>query len=107
MSNGMRVWGADGALQLDENSFTIRVVLSTLVTFSDATKTSQDFSVPGVGPGNGVAIVIPAGAYDINQQRQHETELVDGIARVYNHTRTYGSSTVSTGTMRLLVMRFS
>jgi hypothetical protein len=106
MSNGMRVWGADAALQLDENSFTIRVVLSTLVTFSGTTKTSQDFAVPGVGPGNGVAIVIPAGAYDGNQ-RQHETELVDGIARVYNHTRTYSSSTVSAGTMRLLVMRFS
>ncbi len=106
MSNGMRVWGADGALQLDENSFTIRVVLSTLVTFSGTTKTSQDFAVPGVGPGNGVAMVIPAGVYDSNQ-RQHETELVDGIARVYNHTRTYSSSTVSTGTMRLLVMRFS
>ncbi|KFE48020.1 hypothetical protein [Pseudomonas congelans] len=102
----MRVWGADGALQLDENSFTIRVVLSTLVTFSGTTKTSQDFAVPGVGPGNGVAMVIPAGVYDSNQ-RQHETELVDGIARVYNHTRTYSSSTVSTGTMRLLVMRFS
>ncbi|WP_122377684.1 hypothetical protein, partial [Pseudomonas cannabina] len=80
--------------------------LSTLVTFSGTTKTSQDFAVPGVGPGNGVAIVIPAGVYDGNQ-RQHETELVDGIARVYNHTRTYGSSTVSNGTMRLLVMRFS
>ena len=106
MINGMMVWGADAALQLDESSFTIRVVLSTLVTFSGTTKTSQDFAVPGVGPGNGVAIVIPAGAYDGNQ-RQHETELVDGIARVYNHTRTYGSSTVSTGTMRLLVMRFS
>ncbi|MBL3827628.1 hypothetical protein [Pseudomonas syringae] len=103
----MRVWGADSALQLDETSFTIRVVLSTLVTFSGTTKTSQDFAVPGVGPGNGVAIVIPSGAYDINQQRQHETELVDGIARVYNHTRTYSSSTVSSGTMRLIVMRFS
>lgn len=106
MSNGMMVWGADGALQLDENSFTIRVALTTLVTFSGAAKTSQDFAVPGVGPGNGVAIVIPVGIYDSNQ-RQLETELVDGIARVYNHTRTYESSTVSSGTMRLIVMRFS
>ncbi|KPY67226.1 hypothetical protein ALO45_100710 [Pseudomonas syringae pv. syringae] len=106
MSYGIRVWGADGALQLDENSFTIRVALSTLVTFSGTTKTSQDFAVPGVGPGNGVAIVIPVGAYYSNQ-RQHETELLDGVARVYNHTRTYSSSTVSGGTMRLLVMRFS
>ncbi|MEQ4313545.1 hypothetical protein ABNM01_19395 [Pseudomonas syringae] len=55
MSNGMMVWGADGALQLDETSFTIRVVLSTLVTFSGTTKTSQDFAVPGVGPGTRAA----------------------------------------------------
>ncbi|MBI6684539.1 hypothetical protein YA0697_22800 [Pseudomonas viridiflava] len=102
----MRVWGADGALQIDENSFTIRVVLSTLVTFSGAAKTSQDFAVPGVGPDNGVAIVIPNGTYDQNQ-KQFETELVDGVARVYNHTRTFAASTVASGTMRLIVMRFS
>lgn len=106
MSYGVRVWGPDGALQLDENSFTIRVVLSTLVTFSGSAKTNQDFSVPGVGPGNGVAIVVPNGPYD-DFQRQFETELVDGVARVYNHTRTYGSSTVAAGTMRLIVMRFN
>lgn len=106
MSYGMRVWGADGALQIDENSFTIRVVLSTLVTFSGTAKTSQDFAVAGVGPGNGVAIVIPNGAYD-QFQKQFETELVDGVARVYNHTRTFAASTVASGTMRLIVMRFS
>lgn len=106
MSYGVRIWGADGALQIDENSFTIRVVLSTLVTFSGTAKTSQDFAVPGVGPGNGVAIVIPNGTYDQNQ-KQFETELVDGVARVYNHTRTFAASTVSSGTMRLIVMRFS
>ena len=106
MSYGMRIWGADGALQIDENSFTIRVVLSTLVTFSGTAKTSQEFAVPGVRPGNGVAIVIPNGTYDQNQ-KQFETELVDGVARVYNHTRTFAASTVASGTMRLIVMRFS
>ena len=106
MSYGVRVWGADGALQLDENTFTIRVALSSLVTFANSTKSSQDFAVPGVGPGNGVAIVIPNGAYD-DLQRQFETELLDGVARVYNYTRTYGSSTSTGGTMRLLVMRFN
>lgn len=106
MSNGMRVWGSDAALQLDETSFTIRVSLSTLVTFSGSAKTSQDFSVPGVGPSNGVAIVVPVGVYD-NNQKQFETELLEGVARVYNHTRTFGASTVSMGTMRLIVMRFS
>ncbi|WP_047301226.1 hypothetical protein [Pseudomonas fluorescens] len=103
----MRIWGADGALQLDENSFTIRVALSTLVTFAlGSPKGSQDFSVPGVGPGNGTAIVIPNGVYGSNQM-QFETEMLNGVARVYNHTRTYAASTTSSGTMRLIVMRWS
>lgn len=105
MAHGMRIWGADGALQVDENAFTIRVVLSTLVTFTNAAKTNQDFSVPGVGPANGCAIVIPIGTYT-NQQQQFETELVDNVARVYNHTRGY-ASTIASGTMRLIVMRFN
>ncbi|MBD1602589.1 hypothetical protein, partial [Pseudomonas typographi] len=80
MSWGARFWGADGTLQIDENSFTIRVVLSTLVTFAaGASKGNQDFSVPGVGPSNGTAIVIPNGAYS-SSQIQFETEMLDGIA---------------------------
>jgi len=101
---GVRIWGADGALQIDENSFTIRVVLSTLVTFSGG-KSNQDFSVPGVGPANGCAIVVPIGPYT-DLQQQFETELIDNVARVYNHTRGY-ASTIASGTMRLIVMRFN
>ena len=106
MSYGLRICGADGALQLDENSFTIRVVLSTLVTFSKAAKTTQDFSVPGVGPGNGAVIVVPIGTYS-TADLQFETELLDGVARVYNYTRTFAASTIASGTMRLIVMRFN
>lgn len=107
MAYGMRIWGADGALQIDENSFTIRVALSTLVTFAlGANKGSQDFAVPGVGPANGTAFVIPNGAY-ASSQMQFETEMLDGVVRVYNHTRTYAASYTSSGTMRLIVMRWS
>ena len=107
MSFGMRIWGGDGALQLDENSFTIRVMLSTLVTFPvGGSKTNQDFSVPGAGPANGSVIVIPVGAYS-DSQLQFETELLDGVARVYNHTRGFAASTIASGTMRLIVMRFN
>ncbi len=107
MSYGIRIWGADAALQLDENSFTIRVVLSVQVTFAlGASKGTQDFAVPGVGPGNGTAIVIPIGTYSQNQM-QFETEMLDGVVRVYNYTRTYAASTTSSGTMRLIVMRWS
>ena len=106
-SYGMRIWGPDGALQIDENSFTIRAVLSVPVTFAvGAAKGSQDFSVPGVGPGNGTAIVVPIGTYS-DFQMQFETEMLEGVARVYNHTRTFASSTTTSGTMRLIVMRWS
>jgi len=107
MSYGIRVWGADGALQLDENSFTIRVALSTLVTFAiGSPKSTQDFLVPGVGPSNGTAIVVPIGTYT-ESQMQFETEVLEGVVRVYNYTRTFAASTTSYGTMRLIVMRWS
>lgn len=106
MAYGMRIWGADGVLQVDENSFTIRVLFSALVTFAlGASKGNQDFSVPGISPGNGTAIVVPIGAYP-DSQMQFETEVLDGLVRVYNHTRTYAASFTSSGTMRLIVMRW-
>lgn len=103
----MRIWGADGALQVDENSFTMRVVLSTLVTFSNSGKTNQDFAVAGSDASNSVAIVIPIGPYDENSAKQFETEMLSGVARVYNHTRTFEASLFTSGTMRLMVIRFA
>lgn len=107
MAYGMRVWGADGALQLDENSFTMRVVLSTLVTFPDNNKTNLDFAVPGCDAANSVAIVIPIGPYDESSARQFETEMLSAVARVYNYTRTFAASLSTNGTMRLMVIRFA
>jgi hypothetical protein len=107
MAYGMRVWGPDGMLQLDENSFTMRVVLSTLVTFPSAGKTNQDFSVPGSDASNSVAIVIPVGPYNESLSFQFETEMLSGVARVYNYTRTFAASLSTSGTMRLMVIRFA
>lgn len=108
MSFGIRIWGADGALQLDENSFTMRIVLSTLVYFAiGSSKTNQDFSVPGCDASNSIAIVIPIGPYDEGGARQFETEMLSGVARVYNHTRTFAASLIANGTMRLMVIRFA
>lgn len=107
MSYGIRIWGADGALQLDENSFTMRVVLSTLVTFPSTTKSNQDFAVAGSDASNSVAIVIPVGPYNESTSYQFETEMLSGVARVYNYTRTYESSLSTSGTMRLMVIRFA
>lgn len=107
MSYGLRVWGADGALQLDENSFTMRIVLSVLVTFPDSTKSMQTFPVSGCTPANSVAMVIPNGPYNWDVDEQFETEMVSGEARVYNYTRTFEASLSTSGTMRLLVIRFA
>lgn len=107
MSYGMRVWGADGALQLDENSFTMRIVLSTLVTFATGAKSNQDFAVPGCDASNAVAIVIPIGPYDENSARQFETEMLSQVVSVHNHTRTFAASLGTSGTMRLMVIRFA
>lgn len=107
MSFGMRMWGADGALQMDENSFTMRVVLSTVVTFANNTKTNLDYSVPGCDASNAVAIVIPTGPYNESLSFQFETEMLSGVARVYNYTRTFAASLSTSGTMRLMVIRFA
>lgn len=107
MAYGMRVWGADGALQLDENSFTMRAAATYLVTFSGATKQSQTFSAPGCNTSNSVAILVPIGSYD-NLARQHEAAMQDnGTVIVYNYmTGNSAITNVSSGTMRLIVVRF-
>ena len=105
MSHGIRIWGGDGSLQMDENSFTCRVVLSVVVSMSNASKTFQDFSVPGCNASNAIAVMVPIGSYDDNSL-QLETEMRADIARVYNYCREFDASNAVTGTMRLNVIRF-
>lgn len=106
MAYGMRVWGADGALQLDENSFTMRVVLSQVVTFT-ATRQVQSFSVPGCNPNNSNAVVVPIGNYTTND-RQFEVAMGTDVVEVANWMRNWAPGTyTASGSMRLIVMRFS
>lgn len=109
MSYGIRVWGADGTLQLDETSFTMRVVLSTLVTYPTYTKGIQSFSVPGITPDNAVAVIVPVGSIYVSgstRNVQFEVEVLSGSVNVYNYNRSTGADSVSgIGTQRLLVMR--
>lgn len=108
MSFGMRIWGADGALQMDENAFTMRVVLSLQVTVPGPAQTFQDFAVPGITPANGAAIVLPITGYDTTRNSQYETEVLNDVVRVYNYVRGFAGRYVSNASaMRLLVMRFS
>lgn len=109
MSFGIRTWGADGTLQIDENSFTMRVVLSTTVNFpANGAKAVQSFSVPGCTASNAVAIVVPNGSYTTSLSTQYETEMVTDTANVYNYNRGFDASlTSNVASMRLYVIRFA
>ena len=105
MAYGMRIWGPDGLLQVDENSFTMRVVHSSLVTGSN-TIAFQTISVPGVTPENATAFVVPIGAYS-SLDKQLETEVISGGVNVYSYIRGREQYSNKTGiTMRLIVIRF-
>jgi hypothetical protein len=115
MSYGMRIWGADGALQLDENSFTFRVVLSVVVNNSGWTMTDpskgfgyKDFAADGITPSNAAVTVVPIGDYAANTT-QFETEVLNGVVRVYNYNRGFptGGWSANATSMRLLVRRFA
>ncbi|VVM59077.1 hypothetical protein [Pseudomonas fluorescens] len=106
MSHGIRIWGADGALQVDENTFTMRVVYSGLVTGSNSVA-YQTISVSGLTPENGAAFVVPVGGYNVNLDKQLETEVIAGAVRVYSYIRGREQYSNKTGVaMRLIVIRF-
>jgi hypothetical protein len=107
MSFGARIWDANGNLVMDENSFTMRVVLSQVVSIARGSQTYQTFSVPGITPSNGSAVVLPVGAFS-GTDTQYETEVINDAVRVYNYIRGYtGAAISSVASMRLIVMRFS
>ena len=108
MSYGVRIWGPDGTLQMDENSFTMRVVLSQVISLGSGSKLTQDIAVPGANASNSVAVVLPIGAYT-DYITQFETEMLDGVVRIYNYNRGFPAGTwqATAGSMRLLVIRFA
>lgn len=108
MSFGIRIWDANGVLVMDETSFTMRVVLSQVVSMAASSKLTQDIAVPGANASNAIAVVIPIGTFADNVT-QFETEMLDGVVRLYNYNRGYtaGAWQATAGSMRLLVIRFA
>lgn len=103
MGYGLGTWNKRGIPEITEHSFTVRLVFSVVVTFANV-KGTQDFSVPGCNPSNAMAFVLPINTPK-NTDRQFETEMLEGVARVYNYTRTFDSN-LAFGSMRLFVVRF-
>lgn len=105
MSYGVRMWGADGALQFNTDTATWRIVLSVVVSFAGQEKSPQQFFVPGCNANNTAALVLPIGASS-ESDRQLETEVSDGVVYVRNFINGYAASMASHSTMRLIVMRW-
>ncbi|WP_122588261.1 hypothetical protein [Pseudomonas viridiflava] len=114
MAFGLRTYGADGAMQINENSFTMRVVFTLVVDNSGWT---QSGSKPGMGykqwavdanANNAIAVLLPVGNYS-DSTTQFETEMLNGVVRVYNYNRGFPAGTwaSSVTSMRLMVVRFS
>lgn len=107
MSFGLEIRDESGNVTLDPSSFTMRVVYSGLVTGSNSIN-YQTVSVPGLTPTNGTAFVVPIGNYNIDVDRQLETEVITNAVRVYSYIRGREQYSSTTGvTMRLIVLRFS
>lgn len=113
MSSGMRLWGPTGKLELDETSFTVRVVYSGVVQAGvPSPGRSRFISIPGVSPSTHSAVCIPIGAYpqDPNAQDnyavQYEPEVnTDGVT-VWFGNRASPTGIIGLGPQRLLVMRY-
>lgn len=112
MSYGERVWGPTGLLELDETSFTVRVIYSAVVAFVSGGNRSQTIPIAGVSPSTHSAVCIPIGAYpqDPSAQNlyaiQYEPQVYEGGVIVWFGNRAQPSGTVGLGQQRLLVMKY-
>lgn len=112
MNAGMRIWGPAGSLQMDENSFTVRVVYSGLVARTPGGGRNTYIAIPGVSPATHSAICIPVGAYpqDPSAQNayavQYEPQVADGGVYVWFGNRLHAQGATGLSTQRLLVMRY-
>lgn len=109
MTFAMRIWGPTGALELDENSFTVRVVYSALVSTSGR---SVYISIPGVTPTTHSGVCLPNGYWTNSSSGQDSTvsqfdvQILDGGVRVWFSNRNMPTGRIGVSTQRLLVMRY-
>lgn len=107
MIGGIRIWGANSALELDENSFTVGIVYSAVISSSGR---SVFISIPGITPSTHSAVCVPVSDYRTDGQSiaaiQFTPVVSSGGVTVY-----FGCPATSTGSIgitpqRLLVMRY-
>ena len=112
MNYGARVWGPTGLLELDENSFTVRIVHSEIVQAGvPAPGRTRYISIPGVDPSTHSAVCIPVAAYDTSAQNYASIQYtpivgVGGVVIYFGHPNGASGSPIGTSPQRLLVMRY-
>lgn len=111
MAYGVRVWGPTGLLELDENSFTVRIVYSEIVQAGvPSPGRSRFISIPEIDPSTHSAVCIPVAAYDTTAQSIYSIQYTP-IISAGGVTIYFGSPAANTGPIglspqRLLVMRY-
>jgi hypothetical protein len=111
MSYGARVWGPTGLLELDETSFTVRVIYSEIVTAGiPSPGRSRFISISGVDPLTHSAVCIPVVPYDTTGQNiraiQYTPIVSAGGVTVYFGNPGSSSGPIGINPQRLLVMRY-
>ena len=111
MNYGVRVWGPTGLLELDENSFTVRVVYSEIVQAGvPAPGRTRYISIPGINPATHSAVCVPIASYSTSGQSNYAIQYTP-VVGVDGLTLYFGCPSTSTGPIglspqRLLVMRY-
>lgn len=112
MIGGIRIWGPTGLLELDENSFTVRVVYSALINSEYSGVRSVYIEIPGVTPTTHIGVCLPNGQYvgDPSGQNarlsQFDVQMLSGGVRVWFSNRNMPSGRLGASTQRLLVLRY-
>lgn len=109
MSSGMRIWGPAGNLVLDENSFTVMVVYSALVSTSGR---SLYIPIEGVTPATCTGVCLPNGYWSSSSTSQDpavsqfDVQVLNGGVTVWFCNRNMPNGSVGVSTQRLIVMRY-
>ena len=70
----MRIWGPTGLLELDENSFTVRVVYSALVQRTSGEGRTRFITISGIDPSTHSAVCIPVDDYGTDGKDQRNIQ---------------------------------
>lgn len=111
MSFGMRIWGPTGFLEMDENSFTVRIVYSTVVQKVAGENRTRWISIPGVSPATHSAVCFPVAAYDTSAQNIASIQYIPivsegGLTLYFGQPGTREGAPLGIGPQRLIVTRY-